>query len=261
MIKMNANGIVSNMMNPRHPRDFGGRFKIHNPDDSTPIREMFRLGKRLLFVTDKCTYAMQIADQVDPGRANPALPHNVQQKISDHGIESELLCRSLLHSKVMFRKEFLQINIEIAMQLAFEAFSELTSMQAEAQSYKVLELTAPFLQMVRNARDCLEHRNVTGAITSDFTLQADGNVAVPSIEINFRGSIVDRCSIAEFMTGATRSLLDTFEMITVHMCGKNMQTFAGMPMKIAPVNDEIRATWHTRFAYGACYNGKFAPCG
>jgi hypothetical protein len=42
--------------------------------------------------------------------------------------------------------------------------------------YKVLECTVPFLQMIRNARNCLDHHNVSGATTYDFTLHADGQI-------------------------------------------------------------------------------------
>ena len=114
----------------------------------------------------------------------------------------------------------------------------------------------------RNARDCLEHRNVVGATTYDFTLQADGQIGMPSIEIDFRGSVVERCSISEFMDGATKALLDSFEMITLHMCAKNMQPFAGIPMTIAPLSDDYKWAWRVRFAYGSYSgDGQFAPCG
>jgi hypothetical protein len=63
--------------------------------------------------------------------------------------------------------------------------------------YKVLEVAVPFLQMIRNARDCLEHRNVVGATTYDFTLHADGRIGVPSIEIDFRRSVVERCHLRD----------------------------------------------------------------
>jgi hypothetical protein len=124
--------------------------------------------------------------------------------------------------------------------------------------YKVLELTVPFLQMIRNARDCLEHRNAIGATTYDFTLQADGQIGMPSIEIDFRGSVVERCSISEFMARATKTLLESFEMITLHICAKNMQPFAGMPMTIAPLSDDYKRAWRVRFAYGSYYaDGQF----
>jgi hypothetical protein len=327
---------------PRHPRDYGGKFTVKNLDDGSPIMEQVVLGGRLLLITEKCTYAIQMADQIDPGRTNPSLPHNFQQKLFDHGVDSELLCRSFLHAKVMFRKEFQRIDIERARQLSFDFLGELLAMDEAATDfqaveaaaiekarghsladgslalpavgnvrtlcktfaqkadhgagallelvrlfygeiknsnwsefqelvkdrygeadnfYKVLELTVPLLQMIRNARDCLEHRNVVGATTSDFTLQADGQIGLPSIAINFRGSIVERCPISEFMVGVVRSLLDSFEMITLHMCAKNVQPFAGMSMTIAPLSDEQKKAWRVRFAYGG-YNadGQFLPC-
>jgi hypothetical protein len=328
---------------PRHPRDRGGMFTLKNPDDSSPIREQVVLGDRLLSITEKCTYAIQMADQIDPGRTNPDLPHNFQQKLFDYGVNSELLCRSFLHAKVMFRKEFQQIDIERAMHLSFDVFSELVAMDEAAKAFraaelaaiakahglgradgslalpalgnvrthcktfaqkadhgagalleivrlfygemkksewsdfqelvkgrygeadnfhKVLELTVPFLQMIRNARNCLEHRNVAGAVTDDFKLHADGQTRVPSIEIDFRGSVVERCSISEFMAGVVKTLRDSFEMITLHMCAKNIQPFAGLPMTIAPLSDDHKRAWRVRFAYGSYgADGQFAPCG
>jgi hypothetical protein len=93
----------------------------------------------------------------------------------------------------------------------------------------------------------------------DFTLHADGQIGVPSIEIDFRGSVVEPCSISEIMAGAVKALLDSFEM-TLHMCAKNMQTFAGMPMTIAPLSDDYKRAWRVRFAYGIYYaDAHFAP--
>jgi hypothetical protein len=127
---------------PRHPRDYGGIFTLKNPDDGTPIMERALLGDRLLWITEKCIYAIQMADQIDPGRTNPALPHNCQQKLFDHGVNSELLCRSFLHAKVMFRKEFQQIDIERAMHLSFDVFNELAAMDEAAKAFKAAEVTA-----------------------------------------------------------------------------------------------------------------------
>jgi hypothetical protein len=96
----------------------------------------------------------------------------------------------------------------------------------------------------------------------DFTLHADGKIGMPSIEIDFRGSVVERCSISAFMVGDVKTLLDSFEMITLHMCAKNILPFAGMPMTIAPLSDDYKRAWRVRFAYGCYYaDGQFTPCG
>jgi hypothetical protein len=128
---------------PMPSRDAGGMFSLSNPDDDTPIKEMFSLDSGLLFITEKCTYQVKLADQIDPKRTNPALPHNVQSKLFDHGTNSELLCNTLILAKVMFRKECQpQLNIERAMQLAFAALSEAVSMNDEALVFKAAEQRA-----------------------------------------------------------------------------------------------------------------------
>ena len=72
-------------------RNSGGSFSLNNPDDGTPIKEMFTLGDGLLFITEKCTYRMQVADQIDPDRTNPALPHNVQITTNSPSVSFEMI--------------------------------------------------------------------------------------------------------------------------------------------------------------------------
>lgn len=128
---------------PMPVRDRGGVFALNNPDDGSPIREMFNLGEALLLITDKCTYRMQVADQIDPTRSNPSLSHNVQQRLFDHGVQSELLRDTLLLAKIMFRNECLpQIDNEVARQLAFEALCEIVSMQDAAEGFAAAEKQA-----------------------------------------------------------------------------------------------------------------------
>jgi len=146
----------------------------------------------------------------------------------------------------------------------WDAFCELVKSQyGETDNFfKVLELTTPLLKLVRNARDCLEHGNLEGVKASDFEPQPDGTIAPPTIEIDFRKSVQDRCPISWFMPETVKALVDSFEMIIVHTCSKNMQAFAGLEMTIAPLPENYRQAWHVRFAYGMFYqDGQFAPCG
>ncbi len=324
-------------------RDSGGAFKLNNPDDGTPIKEMFQLDEGLLMISEKFTYKVRVADQIDPDRKNPALPPNFQQVLFEHGTNSELLCRTLLQAKVLFRKEFQAIEIDRALQLTFDALGDMVSMHENAKTFlsleraaiekakslpsldasqtipsvgniraycktfsqkadhfatgllrivrlfypemknknwedfqelvkskygeddsfcKVLEIATPLLRLIRNTRDCLEHTNLKGVTTKDFEPEPDGTIAPPTIEINFRNISQDRCSISWFMEQVTKRLLDAFEMITVHMCSKSVQPFAGMPMTIGLLPEQFRTAWHVRFAYGAYYEDEqFVPCG
>jgi hypothetical protein len=326
---------------PIPERDSGGAFKINNPDDGTPIREMFELGDELLIISEKCTYRIQIADQIDPERNNPSLPHNFQQELFDHGTKSELLCRTLLQARVMFRKEFQRIDVERAKQHSLEAVGNLISMDEISQRFaaaenvaiekaqsgavdasmtvpgignvrtecksfsqkadhfaielmnivrlfypdmmnrhwedfkelvtakygevdefsRLLVQAAPFLKLIRDTRDCLEH-GLEGVKVWDFVPQANGTIAPPSIEVGFRKSTLQRCSISAFMQEVTEALQGYFEMIVVHMCAKNARPFAGMALSVGEVSPEYQSAWRVRFGYGMYdQSGQFIPCG
>ena len=330
------------MAAPSHIRDYGGSFTLNNPDDGTPIKEMLTLGKYLYLITEKCTYRVQLADQVDPERKNSALPPMFQQKLFDLGTDSELIRRTLIQAKVLFRKEFLCIDLNKAMELTLEALLELAALHEACESFtsseqaaidkvesnpskdrcqtvpavgtvqtqcktfaqkadhfatKLLEIVrlfypeqkgknwddlltmakdnygdsdpfcemlngvVPFLKLVRNARDCLEH-HLPGVVVRDFEPEPEGGIAAPTIEVNHRGSSVERISISTFMPLVSKSLLDTFETLVAHMCNKHMKPFAGMPMQIGLLPEDVQNAWHVRFAYGMYdQNGQFVPCG
>ena len=98
--------------------------------------------------------------------------------------------------------------------------------------------------------------------TRDFEPKPDGMIALPSIEINFRGSAHNRCAISSFMEETTKTLLDSFEMIIVHTCSKNIQPLGLFPMSIGLLSEDQRKAWRVRFAYGMYSKDKqFVPCG
>jgi hypothetical protein len=126
---------------------------------------------------------------------------------------------------------------------------------------KVVTLTKPLLQLVRNARDCLEHHNAA-VTTTDFALQQDGTVAPPTIAVDFRQTSQERCPISWFMEETEKALLNSFEMVVVHLCSKHVQPFAGFPVVVALLPENYRTAWHVRFGYGMYYQDvQFAPIG
>ena len=338
-MKWNASGFEDAM----HIRDAGGSLTLNNPDDGTPIKEMLSLGKYLFLITEKCTYRAQLADQVDPERKNPGLARIFQQKFLDIGTESPLLCRTLMQAKVLFRKEFLSIDVDKAMQVTVEALTELAALHEASDSFaaaeqaaiqkadsnpsrdasqtvpsissvqsqcktfaqkadhfvvklmelvrlfypeqrgkknwddfqalaerlygasdpfcQVLNIAVPALKLVRNTRDCLEHHRPE-VTTRDFEPEPDGRIAPPTIELDFRGSMLPRCRISSFMEQVKTHLLDTFEMFAAHMSSKQAKPFAGMRMDVGLLPENLQAYWHVRFAFGMYdQDGRFVPCG
>jgi hypothetical protein len=122
-------------------RESGGSFSIANPEDGTAITGMFTYSDFLLVLTEKCAYKIQTADQVDPKRLNPNLPKVIQQKLFDYGTRSEIVGRTLLTAKGLFRERFLPdwVDLERGIKLSFEALSEIVAMKTASLEFKELE--------------------------------------------------------------------------------------------------------------------------
>ncbi len=128
---------------------------------------------------------------------------------------------------------------------------------------KLTVITTPFLQLVRNLRDCLEHGNIgDGVLIDDFSIGADGAIALPRIGIDFRSTKQPAVFISHFMAEATEMLLQTFELTLTHLCSKHVQPFAGMPIQVGIAAEDRRQNKHVRFAYGMYYQDHgFVPIG
>jgi hypothetical protein len=73
--------------------------EVGEPDG--PITGFVKIDDRLHIVTIRAIYRIMLADEIDPGRTNPNVP-NAQQKVLDHGSESEMVGKTLLTAKQLF---------------------------------------------------------------------------------------------------------------------------------------------------------------
>ncbi len=103
----------------------------------------------------------------------------------------------------------------------------------EAQFVKFLDQAVPFFKLVRNTRDCLEHKNWKGAAVKDFEVRADGQLHPPTIEVDFRESQHPLIAVSAFMPGIITSVANGFEMMLVHLCNINTRpTGTFMPVYV-----------------------------
>ena len=338
---MNAGSSTDKLKRPFMPmRDGAGSFDLDNPDDGTPIKEMISLSDRLFLITEKCTYEVQLADQIDPNRTNPSLPHNVRRKLFDYGVRSEPLVKTFLQSDMLFKQNHLAIDRDVALKLAIEAVHEFDAMEKVMKGFVALETGAieaaekakhqprsialpsiggidsycktftqkahhfdrallsivrlllpaatnwdklheivrskfgkadpfdklladaiPNLKLVLNLRDALEHQN-KGATVRDFSMEPDGSIAPPTVELNFRKSILPRCSVSSLMDGLIAALPIYFEMMIVHLSSKFVRSVGGLPLFVDLLPDTFQATKYVRFGYYAKMpDGQMLPFG
>jgi hypothetical protein len=325
--------VTGNDSKPKRPfmpmRDGAGSFDLNYPDDGTPIKEMLSFQDRLLLITEKCTYEVVLADQIDPERTNPQLPHNTQRKLLDYGIGSVPLRKILLQARTLFKEGFLSVDIKAAQELALTALVEFDALEQTVSAFKDLEKAAidraekrkphprsfslpstggvdahcktfaqkahyfgrsmlmtarlflpdatnwdklseiakakygnqdqfsrmlveliPNLKMVLNLRDALEHQN-KGILVRDFTLEVDGTIAPPTVELDFRKSVLPRTSVASLMDELIIALPVYFEMLIVHLSSKFVQPIAGCPTFVSELPQSFQTAQYVRFGYWA----------
>ncbi len=130
------------------------------------------------------------------------------------------------------------------------------------QFTKFLGQAVPFFKLVRNTRDCLEHKNSKGVVVKDFEVHRDGQLHPPTIEVNFRESQHPTVAVSAFMAGVITSVANGFEMVLVHLCNANTRLTGAFPVYIDMPTESRRRWKHVRFYFGTRFNdGDFVPIG
>jgi hypothetical protein len=117
-------------------RESAGSAEIGTKEEGA-ITEMFELNDRLIIVKEKAIYEFVLADSVDPTRLNPDLPKSIQRLIINQGSESEMVARTFLTAKGLFKPQFLPdyIKTESATLLTLEMLQELSVLNSEIDDF------------------------------------------------------------------------------------------------------------------------------
>jgi hypothetical protein len=145
----------------------------------------------------------------------------------------------------------------------FEKLLELADKQygGDDDFPKFIRAALPFLIMVRNIRDCLDHRNAKGVILTDFSMRPDGTIDRPAIEVAFRGTKQAKVELALFLPEVVKSMLNVFDVMVAYLCRKNPRPIAGLPFEVGFVTENRRRNKFVRYSFGAVMNGEFVPMG
>lgn len=327
----------------RH-RAAGGSLLVGTPNEGA-ITSMAEIDGALYVIKQRAIYALQAADQIDPGRTNSDLPRFVHQHIRSVGSDSEVVGRTLLTAVNLFQKgKFLPkwFAHERALVLTLDALENMVAMREAADEFEVAHQEAyvaaqssardrssmqipkmgdiktrlrtfaqradhaanalfgivelfytdfgrggwqglselvgtrygaddlftkflgeavPFLLLVRNARDCLEH-NLRGASVKDFVLQPGGQIMAPTIGINFRQTRRPPIAISSFMGEVVNMMMVVFEIMIAHLCDKHAQSpTPDLPIMVGTLQENRRREKFVRFSYGTYLGEDFVPIG
>lgn len=125
---------------------------------------------------------------------------------------------------------------------------------------KLIDDVVPNMKMVLHLRDALEHQN-KGVTVRDFAMEQNGTIAPPTVELNFRGSVLPRSSVSSLMDGLLSALPVYFEMMAVNLCSKFAQPVSGISTFVDLLPDNYQQAQHVRFGYCVWMGDQKVPFG
>lgn len=110
-----------------------------------------------------------------------------------------------------------------------------------------LESTLEFMTVIRNLRNALDHQ-LKGVEVYDFELAASSDVIAPSIELDFKGSKLERQSLSEFLKILIPNYIHICELTIVHLAGRNFIPGL-MQQAIREIPEEKRRNKFVRYSF------------
>jgi len=106
----------------------------------------------------------------------------------------------------------------------------------------------PFILLVRNVRNCLDHLRIETKIT-DFELEKSTNILAPTIEVEYNGSKLERTSLSAFLIQLPINLIEIFENMIAYLCSKNVIRDRILNGQVLLIPEEKRINKNIKFAY------------
>ena len=123
-----------------------------------------------------------------------------------------------------------------------------------------LDETIPFLQLIRNARNCVEHPKPEQRLISvDFSVDARNVLLPPTVEIIDPSTPLPRVSVNAFFTQTFQDLVRVVELMVVFLCARHVSTIGGFPVQVVVFPEKRRSSPHVRYGYGTKMGDEIVP--
>jgi hypothetical protein len=118
-------------------RDSAVSLTVASPDDRGGAIAMFEIDSRLCAVTAGGVYAVQLADQTDPKRTNPAI-RNSTQRLLTVGADDAIVSAILLTGERLFKATYLGQSFpeKIAINLAWQQTKDVTALSKMTKDFE-----------------------------------------------------------------------------------------------------------------------------
>lgn len=118
----------------------------------------------------------------------------------------------------------------------------------------------PLLQLVRNARNCVEHPRQDQRIeVVDFSVDAKNILRPPMIEIVHPRTPQTKIPVGDFINQMSQSLVQVVELMVVFLCARHVQNFGSFPVQVVELPPNRRSSTNVRYGYGLANGNDIIP--
>ena len=120
--------------------------------------------------------------------------------------------------------------------------------------------TVPFLKLIRNARNCVEHpRAEQRLVVADFSLDPMNVMLPPMVEIIHPKTSLDRVTVNTFFTQTLQKIVSLVELMVVFLCARHVRPVGGFPVQVVELPPQQRKSTHVRYGYGTVIGDQIVP--
>lgn len=118
----------------------------------------------------------------------------------------------------------------------------------------------PFLQLIRNARNCVEHPRPKQRLSvTDFALDPKNALLPPMIQVKHPKTPLEKVPVGRFFSQSLQNVVSIVELMIVFLCARHVKSFGGIPIQVMEIPPEHRKSPNVRYGYGALFAGQLVP--
>lgn len=116
-------------------RDSGGSMQIGTPEEGD-IKAMVSMKDALILIKERATYSLVMADQIDPGRTNPAI-RDAQQLVATIGTDDPIIGKTILTADELMKPSQMRapIDREMGLRLSLDLLRDLAALGAYTRDF------------------------------------------------------------------------------------------------------------------------------
>ena len=118
----------------------------------------------------------------------------------------------------------------------------------------------PFLRMIRNARNAVEHeRPEMKLIVSDFALNSQNQLVPPLVQLVHPKTPLDSTPIRGVMSSSCATVVDIVELMIVFLCARHVDPSGDFPIGVIEIPIDRRFNPSVRYGFGMVIGGQLVP--